>query len=213
MKWQLILLMLFLAISQTHCTQKGVSNQAVSSRSSTNSLNVKPSPIRPRVRWVKIRTKFFVRRGGGADISPKEGIYSDGDNDGDEIPAISMSNNSVFVAGELKVQGEGIKLIKIVCDFENPLQQIESFKIGDVALIIGQYRSNNFLAVGYDSKLCEISHEYRDSVKKIVVEVPAKGTKTLSFVFAFALNNFKQGSIVIGGSTPVPFQVNSRAYK
>jgi hypothetical protein len=164
----------------------------------------KSSPLKPSVRTVEIGTRFLVRVGGGTNISPPD-TYGGGDG----IPLISFSNNGpAFMPGEVHAQDQRTKLIKIVCDFENPLEQIESFKIGDVALIIGQDRSKDFLAVGYDSKLCAMSDEDRKAVKGIVVEIPAKETRTLSFVFALTREDSKQGSIVIGGSTPVPFQFN-----
>jgi len=181
----------------------------------TQRLHPKPSPLKPRVIAVEIGTKFFARFGGGTDISPSEGAgavststYGDSG-----IPRIQISEGHAFVAGEIRGQDERSKLVRIVIDFENPLEQTESFKIGDVALIAGKDRSNDFLAVGYGSQLCAIEPQDKRAVKEIVVQIPPKDWRTLSFVFALPRNDSKQGSIVIGDSTPVPFQVDPSAGK
>ena len=88
------------------------------------------------------------------------------------------------MAGEVSSQDEKVKLIKITFTVTNPAQEPTSFKIGDVLLVIGSDRLNDFVAVGYDSKLCAMSDADRKSVKEIVVTVPPAGTPEAAAVMA-----------------------------
>lgn len=137
------------------------------------------SQLKLTVKTIAVATKFPAYVGGGTNISPPDTIGG-----GNGIPLISFSNGASFLAGEVSSQDEKVKLIKITFTVTNPAQEPTSFKIGDVLLVIGSDRLNDFVAVGYDSKLCAMSDADRKSVKEIVVTVPPAGTPEAAAVMA-----------------------------
>jgi hypothetical protein len=160
------------------------------------------APTKLTVNTIAVSTKFLAYFGGGTNISPPDTIGS-----GDGIPLISISNGASFLAGEVSSKDEKAKLIKITFAVTNPAQEATSFKIGDVQLVIGSDRLNDFVAVGYDSKLCAMSDADRKAVKEIVVTIPPTGTRRLSFAFPLFNPDSKRGELVLGSLSPVPFEI------
>jgi hypothetical protein len=170
---------------------------------------VKPSPFKLTVNTTAVASKFLAYVGGGTNISPPDTIGG-----GDGIPAISFSNNGpAFLAGEVSSEDKKAKLIKITFTVTNPTQESASFKIGDVRLVIGSDTPNDFVAVGYDSKLCAMSDPDRKRVKEIVVTVPPKGTRRLSFAFPLFNPDSKRGELALGSSSPVAFEIATKPGK
>jgi len=184
----------------TACLLAIAPTQAVAQGMTTN--------LRPSVTATASATKFLVYVGGGANISPPDTFGGGGG-----IPLISMSNGAAFMAGEITSKGDKAKLIKVSLAVTNLAQVPSSFKIGDVSLIIGSDTLNDFAAVGYDSKLCAMGDEDRKKVKEIVVTVPPKATRRLSYVFPLFNPDAKHGELVVAGSTPVPFEIAGTPHK
>jgi hypothetical protein len=128
---------------------------------------------------------------------------------GGGIPMISISNGSSFLAGEVSSSDGNTKFIRISVSVANPTQDTHSFKIGDVALVLGKGRMNDFAAVGYGSKLCAMGDTDRKTVKKIVVDVAPGDTANLSYLFPLMDANATQGQMVLGNSAPVTFEIDS----
>jgi hypothetical protein len=167
-----------------------------------------PSALKLAIKSVLVRTTFQVRVGGGANINAPDAFGGGGG-----IPLISIQEGSTFLPGEVSSKDGKTKLIKIVFTVENPLQETKSFKIGDIALVVGEARWNDFMAVGYGDKLCAMSDTDRRTVKEIVVDVAPKGTRTLSYVFPFFSADSKQGELVLGNSTSVSFTIDEKSGK
>ena len=129
------------------------------------------------------------------------------------MPMISMSSGSAFLAGEVSSKDEKTKLIKVECTINNPTEKPESFKIGDLSLSVAGDRASDFMAVGYDDRLCAMSGVDRRTVKEIVVEVSPKTRRTLSFIFPLFSPEAKQGEIVLQQSPPVTFKIETTATK
>ena len=162
-----------------------------------------PSPLKLTVNTTAVASKFLAYVGGGSNISPPDTIGG-----GEGIPLISFSNNGpAFMAGEVRSSDAKAKLIKITFTVKNPAREPASFKIGDVRLDIGADRLNDFVAVGYDSKLCAMSGADRKAVKEIVVTVPPAGATRLSFAFPLFNPDSTRGELVLGSSSPVPFEI------
>jgi hypothetical protein len=130
---------------------------------------------------------------------------------GGGIPMISISNGSSFLAGEVRSRDGSTKFIRISLTVSNPTQDALSFKIGDVALVSGKTRTNDFAAVGYGSKMCAMGDADRNTVKKIVVDVAPGETENLSYLFALMDANATQGQVALGNSAPVTFDIDSQA--
>ena len=160
-------------------------------------------PLQLTVNTMDVSNKFLAYVGGGANISPPEPFGG-----GEGIPSISISNGTTFLAGIIRSNDEKAKLLKITFTAANPTAQAYSFKIGDVALTVGTNRSNDFAAVGYESRLCAMSDADRQKVKRIVVGVPSHGARSLSFAFSLASPDAKRGELAIANSTPVPFEIS-----
>jgi hypothetical protein len=161
-----------------------------------------PSQLKLTVNTITVATKFLAYVGGGTNISPPDTIGG-----GDGIPLISISNGASFLAGEVSSKDEKTKLIKITITVTNSGQEAASFKIGDVLLVVGAGRLNDFAAVGYGSKLCAMSDADRKVVKETVVTVPPAGTRVFSFAFPLLNPDSKRGELVLGSLSPVPFEI------
>jgi|HubBroStandDraft_1064217.scaffolds.fasta_scaffold301476_1 hypothetical protein len=160
------------------------------------------SQLRPTVGDTEVAPKFVVYVGGGASISPPDTIGGGGG-----IPMISFSSNGpLFMAGEVALHDDKARLLKIALFVRNSGHEASSFKIGDVSLIIDSHTLNDFVAVGYDSKLCAMGDEDRKKVKEIVVTIPPGEKRQLSFVFPLFNPDSNQGELVLGNLSPVPFK-------
>ena len=126
---------------------------------------------------------------------------------------ISISSGSAFLAGEVRSKDEKTKLIRIECVIDNPTEKSESFKIGDLSMSVAGNRASDFMAVGYDDRLCAMSDVDRRTVKKIVVEVSPKAQRTLSYIFPLFSPEAKQGEIVLQHSPPVTFKIEATTTK
>jgi len=171
-------------------------------------LAVHVTPLKVSVASVAVATKFQVYVGGGANISVPETLQSPLGGDGG-IPAISMSRGSTFLAGEVDSGDAKTKLIKLQLVIDNPTEKTRMFKIGDLSLLLAGARLNDFVAVGYKDRLCAMSEADRRIVKQIVVEVPPKAQRTVSYIFPLLNPDAKQGAIVLQHSLPVTFQINA----
>ena len=166
------------------------------------------SPLKLTVENTEVGLKFSVYVGGGANISPPDTFGGGGG-----IPMISISNGASFLAGEVSSRDGSTKFIRISLTVSNPTQDAHSFKIGDVALVSGKSRMNDFAAVGYGSKLCAMGDADRKTVKKIVVDVAPGETENLSYLFPLMDASATQGQIVLGNSAPVTFEIDNAASK
>jgi len=159
---------------------------------------------------VAIGTKFqgyMPYFGGSSNVHLPPG-NDDAFGQGDGIPAITIYEGHTFLAGEVSPKDENVKLIKITFTVTNSARQATVFTIGDVGLIIGSHRSNDFLAVGYGSSLCLAPDKDRKRLRGIAVAVPPAGGMTrLSIVFPLTNANARRGALVLGDSSPVPFTI------
>ncbi|PYT67435.1 MAG: hypothetical protein DMG41_19605 [Acidobacteria bacterium] len=164
------------------------------------------SQLKVTVNAVAVATKFVAYLGGRTNISPPDTVRG-----GEGVPLISFSDKGpAFMAGEVGSKDEKTKLIKVTFTVTNAAQEPASFKIGDVRLVVGADRSNDFTAVGYDSKLCAMSDPDRKRVKEIVVTIPPAGARRLSYAFPLLRADAKRAELAVGSSTPVPFDINGK---
>lgn len=170
-------------------------------------LAVHVTPLKVSVTAVAVATKFQVYVGGGANISVPETLQSPFGGGG--MPAISMSQGATFLAGEVESRDAKTKLIKLQLAIDNPTEQTRTFKIGDLSLLLSGARFDDFLAVGYNDSLCAMSDADRRIVKQIVVEVPPKAQRTVSYIFPLLDPDAKQGAVVLQHSPPMTFQINA----
>lgn len=199
---------LTLAIMVVACSQRA-GPQAAGNSPGAGAPKAAPavtSPLKLKVESVEVGTKFLAYVGGGANISPPDTLGG-----GEGIPLISISNGSSFLAGEVSSRDGKAKIIKITFSVGNPTAQPLSFKIGDVALATGGAAVNDFAAVGYGSKLCAMSEADRKAVKEIVVEVPTRGTRELSFAFPLDPADVKTGELMLRNAAPIAFAMGGEA--
>lgn len=161
------------------------------------------SQIAVSIDAVEIGTAFQAYVGGGTNISPPDTIGG-----GDGIPLISISSGASFLAGEVRSSDAKKRLVKITVRFANPTGSARSFKIGDIALLLGAHKSGNFLAVGYGSKLCAISSGDQKAVQQIVVDIPPGGSRSLSYVFPVDASESKHGHLALADSTVIPVDID-----
>ncbi len=166
------------------------------------------SPLKLTVESTEVGARFPAYVGGGANISPPDTLGGGGG-----IPLISFSNGSSFLAGEVSSKDKNTNFIRVSLAFANPTQDAHSFKIGDVTLVVGKVRMNDFAAVGYGSKLCAMGDTDRKTVKKIVVNVAPGDSANLSYLFALTVANPTQGQVVLGNSVPVTFEIDNSPNK
>lgn len=192
-------LLLSVALSTAAALQTGAPpKQAVAKGTS--------SQLRVTVNAVAVATKFVAYLGGRTNISPPDTV---GGREG--VPLISFSDKGPpFMASEIGSKDEKTKLIKVTFTVTNAAHEPASFKIGDVRLVVGADRSNDFAAVGYDTKLCAMSDTDRKRVKEIVVTIPPAGARRLSYAFPLLRADAKRAELALGSSTPVPFDINGK---
>ncbi len=171
-------------------------------------LAVHVTPLKVSVTSVAVATKFQVYVGGGANISVPETLQSPFGGGGG-VPVISMSRGSTFLAGEVESRDAKTKLIKLQLAIDNPTEKTRTFKIGDLSLLVSRARFNDFVAVGYEDRLCAMADADRRIVKQIVVEVPPKAQRTVSYIFPLLNPDANQGAVVLQHSLPVTFQINA----
>jgi len=152
---------------------------------------------------VEVGTSFQAYVGGGTNISPPDTI---GDSGG--IPLISISRGASFLAGEVRSNDAKTRLVKITVRFDNPARSAKSFKIGDLALIVGSHKWNDFLAVGYGSKVCAISSTDRKTVQQIVVDIPPGESRILSYVFPVDASDPRHGQLTLANSRQTPVDID-----
>jgi hypothetical protein len=171
-----------------------------------------PGPLQLLVDAVAVGRTFQVYVGGGTNISPPDTFGGGGG-----IPLISMSDGAAFMAGEISSKSDKVNLLRIMFTVTNSTPSVPdgqsvppatSFKIGDVSLRIGAETVNDFLAVGYGSKLCAMSDTDRKKVTETVVAVSPGEERTLSFAFPIGADA-KHGELRLRNSTPVPFDIES----
>jgi peptidoglycan hydrolase-like protein with peptidoglycan-binding domain len=187
------------------------STPAASSATPAEASPVPPttsSPLTLTVKSTEVGTKFTAYVGGGANISPPPSLPSMFGGGGG-VPMISISNGSSFLAGEVSSRDGSTKFIRISLTVSNPTQDAQSFKIGDVALVSGKSRVNDFAAVGYGSQLCAMGDADRKTVKKIVVDVAPGETASLSYLFPLMDADATHGQLALGHSAPVTFTIDS----
>lgn len=161
------------------------------------------SPNKVAVDRFEIAPKLMAYVGGGTNIDPPDTFGG-----GDAMPMISMSGGSSFLAGEINSKDGKTQFVKITVTATNPTQSDTSFKIGDVKLVSKRGTVDDFVGVGYGSKLCAMGDADKLTVKKIVVTIPPGGSRTLSYAFPLFDSSEKQQQIVLGHAAPVSFTVN-----
>lgn len=166
-------------------------------------------PLKLSVSSIAVGGRFQAYVGGGANISPPEPFGGGGGG----IPLISISNGSSFLAGEVSSKDERTNLIRIECSMENPTQESESFKIGDLSLTVDGAPTGDFVAVGYDDRLCAMSDTDRQTVKLQTIELSPKARRTLSYVFTLTNSGSKQGVLMLPSATPASFQIEANSAK
>jgi hypothetical protein len=133
---------------------------------------------------------FGLYMGGGTDIEPPGPLGG-----GDGIPVISISEGHSFTAGSTnKVAGK--QWVKIACDIHNPTTTTQPFLLGELCVSLTQNNaaapggaapaetwSNDFVAVGYNDRLCAVEDEYRLEIKSIAIQIGAGGSRTIDFLF------------------------------
>lgn len=164
-------------------------------------------PLRLSISSVAVANRFQAYVGGGSNIEPPTPIDFGG---GGGIPLISMSNGSAFLAGEVSSTDASAKLVRIEVEVLNRTQKSESFKIGDLSLAIAGARIGDFIAVGYDGRLCAMSDADRQKVKEILVEVSPQSRRTLSYIFALPNSESQQGQLMLQSAAPVLFEIGKR---
>ena len=160
-----------------------------------------PSPFKAVVDSAEGGDKFLAYVGGGANISPPDTFGGGGG-----IPLISISNGTSFMAGEISSRSEKIKLVKVALSVTNSGQTAATFKIGDVRVRVGAASVNDFVAAGYNSRLCAMSDEDRKKVKQIAVTLAPGESSSLSYAFPIDAG-VKGGELLLGNSAPVPFVI------
>ncbi len=168
--------------------------------------SIKNLPLRMGILSVSVAQKFQAYVGGGANIEPPAPLsFPFGGGGG--FPAISISNGSAFLAGEVSSKGPDGRLIRIEVAIKNATKALQSFKIGDISLALAGVRTSDFAAVGYGDQLCAMSEEDRRKVKTIAVQVSPQSTRRLSYVFGITNTESKQGELVLQSAEPVSFEI------
>lgn len=199
-----------LALGQTNAAQNVGSHAEVQKPKANESkaLAKHETPLKVNVTSVAVATKFQVYVGGGTNLSVPATFQSPL-GAGGGMPAISMSEGSTFLAGEVRSKDAKTKLIKIELTIDNPTDKTQSFKIGDLSLLVSGERFSDFMAVGYEDRLCAMSDADRRTVKQIVVEVAPKSQRIVSYVFPLVDPDAKQGEVVLQHSLPVTFRIGA----
>jgi hypothetical protein len=171
---------------------------------------IKQLPLRLSVFSVAVANRFQAYVGGGSNIEPPTPIDFGG---GGGMPLISISNGSSFLAGEISSTDGKTDLMRIEVEVRNSTQKSESFKIGDLSLAVAGARVGDFIAVGYDDRLCAMSGADLQKVKGILVEVAPQSRRTLSYVFPVPNSESQQGQLVLQSASPVFFEIGKHSSK
>jgi hypothetical protein len=170
-------------------------------------------PLKLSVSSVAVATRFQAYVGGGSNIEPPTPIDF-GFGGGGGMPLISMSNGSAFLAGEVSSTDGKTDLMRIEVEVRNSTQKPQSFKIGDLSLVIAGDRVSDFIAVGYGDRLCAMSGADMQKVKEILVEVAPQSLRALSYVFpAPKSSNSRQGQLVLESAAPASFEISNHSSK
>ena len=167
-------------------------------------------PLRLSIASVEVASRFQAYVGGGANIEPPTPIDFGG---GGGMPLISISNGSSFLAGEVNSTDPRAQLIRIETEIRNPAKKPAFFKIGELSFAIAGTRTNEFIAVGYDNRLCAMSDADRQKVKQIVVEVSPQSRRSLSYVFPLPTAESEQGQLLLERAAPVSFEIGKHLSK
>jgi hypothetical protein len=161
---------------------------------------------------VSVNAKFQIYVGGGANIDPPANVGG-----GDGIPAISFGvsagNSSTFMAGELSSNDPKTRFIKITCTITNSGTETRTFHIGDVAMSVAGTKADGFAAVGYDNRVCGMGDDDRKTVEKIGVEMPANGSRNVTYIFPLFAPDSKKGMLSLQNGVPVSFDIPSDSTK
>ena len=172
-----------------------------------------PNPLKVTVERADARAKFL------AYVTPPDGSISPDDlerlgdspmrGDGDSLPLISIVNNRTFLAGEVTAKDGKSKLIRVTFAVANPTPEARSFKLSDVTLVIGSYKSNEFVAAGYGHQLCGLFGKNRETLKDMVVDVAPRQSTRLSVAFPLPAEVANTGELMVGNSAPGLFEIRS----
>ena len=166
-------------------------------------------PLRLSVSSVAVATRFQAYVGGGSNIEPPTPIDFGG---GGGMPLISMSGGASFLAGEVSSTDGNTDLVRIEFEVRNSTQKPQSFKIGDLSLLVAGARVGDFIAVGYGSQLCAMSGPDLQKIKEIRVDVAPQSRRTLSYVFPAAKSSgSRQGQLVLESAAPLSFEVSNHS--
>lgn len=167
-------------------------------------------PLRLRISSVTVSRKFPAYVGGGSNIEPPASVDFGG---GGGMPLISISNGSAFLAGEVSSTDGKTDLIRVMFEVQNTTPIPGSFKIGDVSLAIAGDRTGDFVAVGYEDRVCAMGDPDRKKVKEISVEVSPQSKRTLSYVFALTNPVSRQGELDLQSAPPISLEIPAHRVK
>ena len=155
---------------------------------------------------VSVDTKFQIYVGGGRSIEPPEPI-------GGGMPLISMGGGSTFMAGQLSSSDGKTKFVKVSCTITNSASAQRAFKLGEVAMTVAGTKANGFAGVGYNDRVCGMGGDDRKAVEQISVNVPANGSRSVTYIFPLLAPDSKKGELSLQNGAPVSFDIPSDSAK
>jgi len=164
------------------------------------------SPLKLVVNSAEMAGSFTVYNGCGTNISPPPVS-------GGGIPLITMTEGgTTFLAGKIETKEKDVQFIKIKSTIKNPSQTLQSFRVGDIFLLINSKKVGDLAGVGLRSEACAI---YEDANRKIIkkqkIDIPPGGQIDITYIF-FPIDKSapKEGSLSLGNSAWVTFEIKKQ---
>lgn len=207
----LVLLSMFV-LCMAACS-KGQKQGSQTAASGSEGKPSPPNPFKVTVERADAQVKFLAYiTPPDSDVSPDD-LKHLGDSpmrgNGDSLPMISIVNNHTFLAREVSASDGKSQLIRVTFAVANPTPGARSFKLSDVTLVIGSYKSNEFVAAGYGHQMCGLFGKSREMLRDLVVDVGPKQSMRLSLAFPLPAEAANTGELMVGNSAPGPFEIRN----